>query len=139
MNRLFTFACFCTCSIASWATPINYVFNFTVTGGLNDVKILPSGQFTYDPAIPAFSNFFVSWNSASLNFDLTSAANKPLQSRLHVGPHRSRCRFQFLIHGRGWGLWRYRVARRDFPRPDGVEAIVIPNFWIYRRLIHLIE
>ena len=119
MNRLFTFACFCTCSVASWAAPIDYVFNFTVTGGLNDVKILPSGQFTYDPAIPAFSNFFVSWNSASLNFDLTSAANNPSNQGCTSGLTGAAAAFNFLSTGEGGDCGDTGWLGETFPGPMG--------------------
>ena len=51
------------------AAAITYDITFTSNGDL------PVGSFTYDAAVPAFTNFLVQWNG--LTFDLTSAANSP--------------------------------------------------------------
>lgn len=55
---------------AARAGAITYNINFT---GTDDG--LPVGSFTYDAAVPAFTNFLVQWNG--LTFDLTSSANSP--------------------------------------------------------------
>ena len=53
--------------IAASAAPIGYVINFTVESG----GPAPSGEFTYDPALPQFTSFVVRWNG--LVFDLVSS------------------------------------------------------------------
>jgi hypothetical protein len=53
------------------AGAVTYDINFTGTSA-----DLPVGSFTYDAAVPAFTNFTVQWNG--LLFDLSSAANSPL-------------------------------------------------------------
>ena len=57
------------CAPAS-ATPTQYDIAFT--GG----SPAPTGSFLYDPAVPAFSDFIVTWNG--LTFDLTGSANTPV-------------------------------------------------------------
>lgn len=54
------------------ATPVAYNINFIMNVGI----VAPtSGMFTYDAAVPNFTNFIVQWNGNS--YDLTSAANNP--------------------------------------------------------------
>jgi hypothetical protein len=52
------------------ATAIDYTINFT-----NNSGPIATGSFTYDAAVPAFSNFIVFWDG--LKFDLTTSANAP--------------------------------------------------------------
>ncbi|MCC6539217.1 MAG: PEP-CTERM sorting domain-containing protein [Bryobacterales bacterium] len=53
------------------AAPVHYQINFNATSG-----VLPSsGRFTYDSAVPAFSNFRVTWQG--IVYDLTADANAP--------------------------------------------------------------
>lgn len=54
-------------SLLGQASPIAY--NISFTGGSGPML----GSFTYDSAVPTFSNFKVTWNGAE--FDLTSPAN----------------------------------------------------------------
>jgi hypothetical protein len=56
----------------SQATPTTYNIRFTTTSGIAS----SSGSFTYDPS-KGFSAFIVQWNGVT--FDLTSAANAPVQ------------------------------------------------------------
>ena len=52
------------------ATPTQYDIAFS--GG----SPTPTGSFLYDPTVPTFSDFIVTWNG--LTFDLTGAANTPV-------------------------------------------------------------
>jgi hypothetical protein len=52
------------------ATPTQYDIAFS--GG----SATPTGRFFYDPTVPAFSDFIVTWNG--LTFDLTGSANSPV-------------------------------------------------------------
>ena len=54
------------------AVPIDYSITFAPDSGLAPA----SGSFTYDSAVPLFTNFQVVWNG--FDFDLTSSANDPL-------------------------------------------------------------
>jgi hypothetical protein len=56
------------------AAPVDYKINFTAEEGSAPI----SGSFTYDGAIPTFTNFFVEWEGAF--FNLTPSANNPLIS-----------------------------------------------------------
>ncbi|HKU86090.1 MAG TPA: PEP-CTERM sorting domain-containing protein [Casimicrobiaceae bacterium] len=52
------------------ANPTQYEISFS--GG----SVTPTGNFVYDPDVPAFSNFTVMWDGVT--FDLTGAANTPV-------------------------------------------------------------
>jgi hypothetical protein len=55
---------------AAMASPIHYTLSFSGS------PLLPtSGEFTYDPDIPQFSSFLVTWQG--INFDLTGSADAP--------------------------------------------------------------
>jgi hypothetical protein len=56
----------------AWAVPTNYTITFVnlVSGAPGGT---PTGSFTYDPDIPAFSDFVVFWDGKT--YDLTNNAN----------------------------------------------------------------
>ncbi len=59
-------------SLPVLAAPVDYVINFTLTGG----SPLPtSGTFTYDSGGPGFTAFLVEWSG--FTFDLAASANAP--------------------------------------------------------------
>ena len=52
------------------AAPVHYTINFTTDSGP-----APTGSFTYDDAVPVFTDFLVTWDS--IQYDLTPDANAP--------------------------------------------------------------
>lgn len=79
------------------AAPISYDINFT--GGSPNPT---SGSFTYDDAVPTFSNFVVTWNS--ITYDFTSTANSPfLQGACDTVAPDARDFFAILSGGCGAG------------------------------------
>ena len=61
-------------TIAAHAGAVTYNINFTPAFG----NLPISGTFTYNAAVPQFSNFTVTWNNVA--FDLTASANAPLDT-----------------------------------------------------------
>ena len=58
-------------SAAATAAPIFHTIDFIAITGVAPT----AGSFTYDPSIPAFTAFSVTWRG--IHFDLTDAANAP--------------------------------------------------------------
>ena len=91
------------------AAPISYDINFT--GGSPNPT---SGSFTYDDAAPAFSNFFVSWNS--ITYDLTTLANSPfLQGACNTVAPDARDFFAILSGGCGGGSRAWQANSTQDP------------------------